>query len=792
MARPIKITGFLGEAPKFSSELLPTSAAQTAFNVKLYSGDLIPYTIPKIVDNTERSGVVESLHALKNPDTDALVWLSWTSDVDLVHASDSSDNEQRFYYTGDGVPKVSNYDLATNGSEPYPVSNGYYELGLDVPTTTVTATATSFTVVNSTHYERDSGNTSTYYGAASHNLRSGNVVTIRDFSGSTEAESFNTTNVEVTVINATDFQYYNPGDQVSKTANTTGRADMAGSTQIRTYIYTHITPWGEESIPSNVSNELFIKEGQTVTITNLPTAKPSGDNFVRGVRLYRSVTSAAASDFFLLDTLWFPTSTATVSRTSNVATVKLEYPHNLVVGERFKISGSTADSGNFNVTDGTVVSVIDRYQFTYSNSGSDVSSTADTNGTLYHDVAELSSLSARYWGDSSYDFTDDFLVSGLTTIVESENYDKPKSTMKGLTSFNNNMLVGFFDNQLCFSFPDKPHAWPIKDRLTFDEDIVGIAVTASYLIVLTEKYPYIVSGNNPEIMTFQKINAEYPCVSKKSIVNMGYGVVWATHAGLAAYSAGGVSIVTANVHDWDTWSDTLDPSTIIGHFYNGKYFGSHSTGSFIFETNEQVKGFLVSIDYTFTAAYTDSVSGVMYYTKDALGDIFEWDNDGQVLAPLEWKSKTIVTADYMNIGAARVVADYTDIDQEVINEQNYNAGVPTYNAAIWAASEQLGCLNGPTDYLDGSTRVENIGSLNAFPVNGDGQTQSLIEIKSALPVTFKLFANKELIFQGTISSSDIFRLPTGYRTDTIEVSVSGSARVRSIHLGETPKGLSVV
>jgi hypothetical protein len=252
------------------------------------------------------------------------------------------------------------------------------------------------------------------------------------------------------------------------------------------------------------------------------------------------------------------------------------------------------------------------------------------------------------------------------------------------------------------------------------------------------------------------------------------------------------SIVTANVHDWDTWSDTLDPSTIIGHFYNGKYFGSHSTGSFIFETNEQVKGFLVSIDYTFTAAYTDSVSGVMYYTKDALGDIFEWDNDGQVLAPLEWKSKTIVTADYMNIGAARVVADYTDIDKEVINEQNYNAGVPTYNAAIWAASEQLGCLNGPTDYLDGSTRVENIGSLNAFPVNGDGQTQSLIEIKSALPVTFKLFANKELIFQGTISSSDIFRLPTGYRTDTIEVSVSGSARVRSIHLGETPKGLSVV
>ena len=45
-------------------------------------------------------------------------------------------------------------------------------------------------------------------------------------------------------------------------------------------------------------------EGQTVTVSNIPTAKPSGDNFVRGVRLYRSVTSASASDFFLLDTLF--------------------------------------------------------------------------------------------------------------------------------------------------------------------------------------------------------------------------------------------------------------------------------------------------------------------------------------------------------------------------------------------------------------------------------------------------------------------------------------------------------
>ena len=39
----LKITNFLGIAPKIASELLPDTAAQIAKNVKLYSGDLIPY-----------------------------------------------------------------------------------------------------------------------------------------------------------------------------------------------------------------------------------------------------------------------------------------------------------------------------------------------------------------------------------------------------------------------------------------------------------------------------------------------------------------------------------------------------------------------------------------------------------------------------------------------------------------------------------------------------------------------------------------------------------------------------
>ena len=174
-----KLQNFKGQSPKTSSELLPDGFAQDALNLKLSSGDLVPYRTPVVVDNTQRTVNVSTIHALKNPSTNALVWLSFTNDVDIVTASDSSDDEQRFYYTGEAEPRVSNYDLSTTGSEPYPSSTGYYELGLDIPTTTLSASATSFSVVSATHYERDSGNTATFYGGT-HNLRTGNVVSIRD------------------------------------------------------------------------------------------------------------------------------------------------------------------------------------------------------------------------------------------------------------------------------------------------------------------------------------------------------------------------------------------------------------------------------------------------------------------------------------------------------------------------------------------------------------------------------------------------------------------------------------
>ena len=97
---------------------------------------------------------------------------------------------------------------------------------------------------------------------------------------------------------------------------------------------------------------------------------------------------------------------------ANVSTITLAEPHNFIVGDRFKLSGCTPSS--FNITGGIVTVVTDDTTFSYAQTDSTVGTTADTGGTLFHDVAETIADTARYWGDGgSYTYTDDFLYSNF-------------------------------------------------------------------------------------------------------------------------------------------------------------------------------------------------------------------------------------------------------------------------------------------------------------------------------------------------------------------------------------------
>lgn len=786
----IKLDKFIGTAPKVSSELLPNGAGQIAYNLQLYSGDLIPYSEPAVVDSVPRLGTLQTLFAQRDPVAGTLDWMTWLTDVDIVTLSETTDDEQRFYYTGDGAPKVSTYALATNGAEPYPVSSGYYDLGLPLPTAQPAASAASFTSPTSTHYARDSGNTATITTSAAHGFRDGQIVTVRGFTGAVP-ETFNVTNVFVTVLTTTTFSYFSAGATVGTTADTNGVIDLAGDTITRQYTYTWYTPWIEESIGADPSDVIYMKEGQSVTVSSLPTSAPSGDNFISGMQLYRTLSSPIGTEFYRLHTLWFPVTTSLVAITSNVATVTVPGHHNFIIGDRFKLSGCT--DGTFDITGGIVTGIPTDTSFTYALVNADIAEKADTGGSLFHDVAEFITDTARYWADASYDFTDDFDFLNLVDLLVTDEYDAPNTAMTGLVLAQNNMVVGFFDNQLCFAEPGKPWAWPTTYRRTFEYDIVAIIASKGHLLVLTTEYAYRVAGNDPATLSIARLDTPYPCLSKRSVVNMGYGVLYATYGGLALWSPkGGLDLATKYIHDWDTWDDDIDPSTIVGHFFDNKYFGAYDGGSFLFERDEKIGGYYVDAGHQFNSAWTDSSDNALYTASDDLGNITQWGSSVWPLRPMEWKSKTVLTKDYINIGAARVIADYDLTDEDTTAYTTFNDTVASYNTAVWSVAQQLNPINGPTDYLVSSVPHHNFGELNRTVVHGDPETRTARTVPSQYTVIFQLWQNKTLVFTQSITSDAIFRCPAGYKSDTFEVSVASSARVRSIHLGETPSGLRKV
>lgn len=806
-----KITRFIGTAPRNSPELLADTAAQTARNAKLYSGDLIPYPQPVVVANTKRTGAIKTLYGIKSTAHSDIKWLSFLTKVNIVTPATDKLEEHRFYYTGDGKPKVSTYALATDGSAgPYPVAA--YDLGLPLPTTKPTTEVFPFTALSAVTFKRDNANTVTITTSVAHNLKTGATASITGFtyrtgtysrtgttitvtitahglttgasvfllftSGGASVNTYSVTVTgantftcidtvsgatsgdvswdirdlntitEVTAVNATTLTYFAAGPaialtNVSDTQSANVTVDLGDQVQGRSYLYTWYTPWREEGIGSDPTGPDFLREGQIVRLTNLPYQAPSGNYNIRGIRLYRTVTSVTGSDYFLLKTLWFPAPIKAISRINGTVRVIMQNYHNLLVGDRIKLT--CANDPTFDATDAIITKVISSDTFEFAQPGAEFVQ-ATVTGTLYYDVSEKSTYAARYWGlNDDYSFTDDFNYRSLLNILPSTEYEQPPEELQGLTALHNEMMAGFVGNDLYFAEPGEYHAWPSQYRRSFEYDIVALASVGGLLLVLTKGYPYIVEGNSPATMVPQKLATMYPCLSAESVVQTSFGVVWATHDGLAVFGASSGQLLTKVVHHSDTWNDDIVPSEIVGAIYKENYIGSASASALTLESVEGPDGTglsFVDLDFTFSAAWYDSDTNNLYTVSGLNGDIYRWDDRNQPNMTCRWRSKVFVTAAPVNLGAARVVADYDGQSESPLWEED---------ADLWNLSET---------YWDGGAAL-----------------------------TFNLYVNKQLIFTTTRTDSGVFRLPAGYKSDTFEVEVLAPMRVRSIHVAETPLGL---
>ncbi|MEN6644312.1 MAG: hypothetical protein ABFE08_17875 [Armatimonadia bacterium] len=876
----IKITKFLGTAPRNSPELLSETSAQVARNAKLYSGDLIPYPQPVIIGNTKRTGTLQTLYGLRDHASAEIAWLSFNNYVNIVTPATDELEEQRFYYTGDGQPKVSTYDLAVGSSSgPYPVD--YYELGLPLPKTVPTPTPVKFTAAVALTYSRDAANIVTLKTVERHNLKAGFVVSISGFayrygtysrSGTTITVTINdhgittggtiflefssgtaTTNsyvvtatgtntfvvtdtvsgatsgnvkwdirdlntiAEAAVIDDTTISYFSPGPQVAETTVTNtgtytqtasatatitstnhrlatgdqvylrftsgtaisgvytvtvtgtntftviltasattsgsveiftavGRVDLGDQLQARTYLYTWFTPWREESIGSEPTEPIYVREGQIVTLSNLPNIKPLGKNNIGGIRLYRTLATTSGSNFFLLKTLWFPAAVVQVSRTTGAVSVTMAQYHNLRVDDRIKLVCSSDPT--FDAVDAVVTRVVNADTFEFAQPGDDVGP-APAIGSLYYDISEKKTLPARYWGDGGdFTFTDDFNFRSLRTTLSSTEYEMPPEKLRGLTVIQNNILAGFVGNDLYFSEPGQYHAWPSQYRRSLEYDIVALATYSGLLLVLTTGFPYLIEGSSPSTLIPQKLPVMYPCVNAKSVVQTSFGIVWSTHDGLAVFNGNSAQLLTKSVHHSDTWNSCTRPANLVGSVFKENYIASCGQASLTLESVEsgsETGLSFVDLDFAFTAAWFDNIANALYVALGTNGDVYRIDDLAQPSMTIRWRSKVFIAPMPVNLGAARIVADY-DGESE---------------SPLW---EDISETWENADYL------WNGGSA----------------------ITFNLYVDKKLIFTTERTDSGIFRLPAGYKSDTFEVEVLSALRVRAIHIGDTPTSLVTV
>jgi len=198
----------------------------------------------------------------------------------------------------------------------------------------------------------------------------------------------------------------------------------------------------------------------------------------------------------------------------------------------------------------------------------------------------------------------------------------------------NGFLAAFSQNRIYFSEAYQPHAWNPDNALSVHEDIVGLGVSGNSLIVCTKSNPYAITGWEPGILAITKTNINQSCVSKRSIADIGTGIIYASPNGLVQVAEGVGGLVTEELFTDIEWN-TLYPETMICEVHNRNLHCITSSHAIIYDLDD--RGILLtSHDFRPTGMYTHLQNDSFYMI---IGDkIMNW-NRGGALCEVSWLSR---------------------------------------------------------------------------------------------------------------------------------------------------------
>lgn len=133
----LRFAGFGGEARGPNPKMLAENLMTRSLNQKPGRGDFRPWRTPLTVE-TVPSGRKTIYRMGREIVSDSNYWLSWPTFVHACRGFEAENTTERTYFTGDGVPKVTDNIMALT-SAPYPTAARI--LGLPAPATAMVAVA---------------------------------------------------------------------------------------------------------------------------------------------------------------------------------------------------------------------------------------------------------------------------------------------------------------------------------------------------------------------------------------------------------------------------------------------------------------------------------------------------------------------------------------------------------------------------------------------------------------------------------------------------------------------------
>jgi len=368
-------------------------------------------------------------------------------------------------------------------------------------------------------------------------------------------------------------------------------------------------------------------------------------------------------------------------------------------------------------------------------------------------------------GAASGSFTDNVAVANLGAALSSLYFTPPPSGLQGLIAMPNGILAGFVGNQVWFSEPFLPHAWPASYMMTVGAPIVGLGVFGQTLVVCTTQTPYLITGSQPGAMSQEKVPLPEPCVSKKSITSDQFGVLYASPNGLVSIAAGTQDVISRALFTRDEWQ-TYVPTSMVGVIYQNMYIAFYQAGTtksaLILMRGDSPP--LVTLDVASQAVFVQRATANVYFVNPVDNSIYQLDADPLNNTFYEWRSKVFLLPEPTNFAATKAQANWDYMDDTTA----YNAVVAAIvasNQAIWAAGTPLQSV------VDG-------GTLNSVTVNGSIM-QDIPALADTRTVQASIYANSQLVAVVGYTDQEPIRLPATSKEYYWEVLLTGNAPMRT-------------